>query len=505
MGNPAGSIELRGFCFTMQCAIMQMHKMLFQCFWKGIVQMEYTLSDRRRTLIFINIVISGIASSMLATALTTALPSLVAYFGVSTSTGQWITSGYSLAMGMIMPFTAFLITKVPTKKLYSLGIGLFIAGLLLSICTQNFAIMMVGRILQACGNGMLLSTAQVVILTMYPLEKKGTMMGIYGLATTAAPVIAPTVAGLMIDVFGWKSIFYTVLAIMAASFIMSLLVFDDVIKLQDKKFDGLSFAESIVAFGGITLGVGNITNYGLISVGAGLPLLIGTVVCVFFVRRQLGLEKPFLDVSILRHKKYAISVISSMLLYFTMMGSSVLLPLYVQTVMRASAVTSGLVMLPGSLATAIISPLAGRIYDKAGIKKLFVAGSILLALSNVGMVFINLETSLAVAALCNTVRCAAIGGLMMPLLTWGVGYVEPHQVADASSMLTSFRTIAGSVGSAVFVGIMTKVGSVSQGIYGDSALMHGTNIAFLGMFLCAMPLVLIALFGVRNKSSSDMD
>ena len=227
-----------------------------------------TITPQKRTLIFLCMVVSGIASSTLSTAMTTALPNLVEYFCVSTSIGQWATSGY------------------------------FIVGLLLSIFAGNFAFMMIGRILQACGNGILMSAAQVIILTVYPAEKKGTMMGTYGLATTAAPIIAPTIAGLMIDAFGWKSIFWLVLVIMCISFVISAFVFEDVLELQDKKFDVISFIESIFAFGGITLGIGNISSFGLISVQAGLPLVAGIVVCVLFVLRQCGLDKPFLDVKI---------------------------------------------------------------------------------------------------------------------------------------------------------------------------------------------------------------
>ena len=452
------------------------------------------ISGGKRTMIFICLVVSGIASSTLSTAMTTALPNLVEYFGVSTSLGQWVTSGYSLAMGMIMPLTAFLITRFPTKRLRHRDI----LGLLLSIFSGNFGIMMAGRVLQACGNGILMAAAQVVILTVYPIEKKGTMMGTYGLATTAAPIIAPTVAGLLIDAFGWKSIFYVVLAIMVISFVLSSMVFENVLELQDKKFDVISFVESIFAFGGITLGLGNITTYGLLSVQAGLPLLIGALVCIFFVTRQCGLETPFLDVKILGNKNYAVSVIASMVLYLVMMGSSVMMPLYVQNVMGYSAVVSGLVTLPGSAATAIISPFAGRIYDKMGIKKIFILGSAVLLISNLGMFFLSLETPLWVAAVLNVIRNISIGCLMMPLLTWGTSNVDFRKVADASSLLTSFRTIAGSVGSALFVGIMTAVSAASQASYGDRALVHGMNISFLCMAAGAFVLLLIAVFAVRK-------
>lgn len=457
------------------------------------------LNPRKRTLIFLNLVVSGIASSTLSTAMTTALPNVVDYFGVSTSIGQWVTSGYSLAMGMVMPLTAFLITRFPTKKLYMAGISGFLAGLLLSIFAGNFGVMMAGRVLQACGNGILMSAAQVVILTVYPPEQRGTMMGTYGLSTTAAPIIAPTIAGLMIDAFGWKSIFYLVLVIMAASLVISGFVFEDVLELQDKKFDVLSFVESIFAFGGITLGIGNLSSFGLLSAQAGLPLLVGVVVCVLFLVRQCRLEKPFLDVKILGSRSYAVSVAASMVLYLVMMGSSVMMPLYVQSVMGYSAVVSGLVTLPGSLATAVVSPFAGRWYDRMGIKKLFVAGSAALLVSNLGMVFLTLGTPLWVAAYLNVVRNVAIGALMMPLLTWGTSHVEPRKVADASSLLTSFRTIAGSIGSAVFVGIMTVV-STHSAAYGDGALMHGMNVSFLCMAAGALLLLGISLFGTREKA-----
>lgn len=463
---------------------------------KEIVQ----LMDRKRALIFVNLVVSGIATSILSTAMTTALPNLVEYFGVSTDIGQWVTSGYSLALGVVMPFTAFLITRFPTKGLYMSGIGCFIMGLLFSIFAGNFWLMMVGRVMQACGNGVLMSAAQVIILTVYPAEKKGTMMGTYGLATTAAPIVAPTIAGLMIDAFGWKSIFYLVLAILIVSFAISGFVFEDLLELQDKKFDVVSFAESIFAFGGITLGIGNITGFGIFSMQAGLPLLIGAVVCVLFIVRQCRLEKPFLDVKILGNRNYAVSVVSSMVLYLVMMGSSVMMPLYVQSVMGYSAVVSGLVTLPGSLATAVVSPFAGRIYDKMGIKKIFIAGSAALIVSNIGMFFITMDTPLWVAAGFNVIRNISIGSLMMPLLTWGTSSVDPKKVADASSLLTSFRTIAGSIGSAVFVGIMTAVSAGSEEVYGDHALMHGMNVSFLCMAAGAVVLFAISVLGTRNHT-----
>ncbi len=456
------------------------------------------MTDRKRFLIFINILITCISSSMLSTALTTALPPIIKEFQVDVTTGQWLTSGFSLAMGIMMPLTAFLITRFRTKKLYLTAIGCFVAGLLICVAAPNFYIMMAGRILQACGNGILTSMAQVILLTIYPPEKRGTIMGWYGLSIGAAPVVAPTLAGILVDLSGWRMIFFISIAIMLVSFVFAICVMGNVLETQDKRFDVVSFVLSAFAFGGITLGIGNIGTYSLGSVQVLPALLIGVVGSVFFVYRQFHLEQPFLDLRILKEKNYTWSVIGSMLLYLVMMGSSIIMPLYVQTIMGYSATISGLVTLPGSLVMAVISPFAGRIYDRLGMKKLFVSGAALMLLSNLGMFLLTPEMSIWLASFYNAVRCAAIGCLMMPLVTWGISGIPETKTADGTALLTSLRTIAGAIGSAVFVGIMIFVASRSEGTYGDRAQMHGLNLTFLAMSCTTLILLLIAVFLVKE-------
>ena len=460
------------------------------------------LTDRKRTLIFLNIMISCIASSMLATALTTALPPIIQDLHVSVSTGQLLTSGYSLAMGITMPLTAFLITRFPTRRLYLAGLGIFMIGLLTCAVAPNFSVMITARILQACGSGILTSMSQVVLLIIYPLEKRGTIMGWYGLSIGAAPVIAPTLAGVIVDLFGWKYIFYIVAAIIAVSFLCALFVFDDVLDVTKKKFDVLSFVISAAAFAGITLGIGNIGTYPILDWKV-LPLLaVGLLAGYWFVRRQLKSEQPFLELRVLKSKEYALSVIGSMLLYLVMMGSAVIMPLYVQSILGYSATVSGLVTLPGSLAMAVVSPFAGRIYDRLGMKKLFVTGALCMLASNLGMAFITMQMPVWTAGAFYVVRCAAIGCLMMPFVTWGNSHVEKKLMADGTALLISLRTIAGAIGTAAFVGIMTTVAEKQGARYGENAAIHGLNVAFLSMSFATLILLLIAVFLVKNKKTN---
>lgn len=463
------------------------------------------ITNKKRNLIFINIIITCIASSMLATALTTALPSMIEDFNITVTTGQWLTSGYSLAMGIMMPLTAFLINRFPTRKLYLTAVIGFIAGLFIAVVAPNFQILMCGRILQACGNGILTSMAQVIILTIFPQEKKGSAMGWYGLSVGAAPVIAPTLAGVLVDLYGWKMIFYAAIAIMIISLVFAICVFDNVLDTAKRKFDVLSFIISAFAFGGITLAIGNLGSYSFVSVQVLLLLVIGIIAAIIFVFRQLHLEEPFLELRILKNKEYALSVIGSMLLYLVMMGSSIILPLYVQNIMGYSATISGLVALPGSLTMAIISPFAGKIYDKIGMKILFLTGALCMLLSNIGMIFINMHTSIWLASAYNTIRCVSIGCLMMPLITWGTSSISKNSTAHATALLTSLRTISGAIGSAMFVAIMTAVANSSSVTYGNNAKIHGLNIAFLVMSFVTLILLLIAVFGVKKRVNSSED
>ena len=459
------------------------------------------LTDKKRTLILINIIITCFASSMMSTALTCALPQIISELNISASTGQWLSSGYSLCMGIIIPITAFLITRFPTKKLYLSALGTFIIGLALSIFSNSFEILMISRILQACGNGILSSMAQVVLLSIYPPQKRGSVLGWYGLSLTAAPVISPTISGVLIDVFNWKSVFVLPLIIVCISYVSAVFSFDDVLETSKKKFDVYSFILSIFAFGGVSLGIGNITTYGFMNTFVLVPLVLSLVASILFINRQLNSAQPFLELRTFQNKAFTISVVGSMLLFFIVMGASALLPLYVQSVLGYSATVSGLVTLPGSLVLAIMSPVSGNLYDKFGMKKLFIAGSILLMLSSFGMYFITIETPIVVSALLNIVRQFATGCLFMPFVTYGSSNMKKEYTAHATALLTSLRTIAGAIGMSVFIGIMSSYNSTTLSAVESS--MKGVNLAFLFMGIGSIVLLCIALFGFKKDTCKE--
>ncbi len=461
------------------------------------------LSDKKRMLIFVNVLISCMAASLLQTALNTALATISSDLNVNVTAGQWMTSCYSLSMGIIMPLTAFLIRRVKTKRLYIFGLLLFIIGLVIDIFAVNFPMLIVGRVFQGCGNGILISMTQVVILSIFTKDKQGTAMGWYGLAVSVMPAIAPTVGGILVETVSWRAIFILALAILVVALIMGLRVFENVLDNEECTLDTPSFILSILAFGGLTLGVGNLATYGIRNPFVYIPLIVGAITFIIFVRRQLGSKEPFLDFQILKSQAVTVGVVASMVLYFVLMGSSVLMPLYVQNVKGGTAVLAGLVTLPGSVLMAVVSPLSGRLYDRLGIRRLFIMGSAFLALSSLLMFFLRESQSLGFPIAYSLLRYLAIGLIMMPLITYGTTHAGHQKMADASAMLSSLRTIGGAIGTAVFVGISSAVAARIAGNSDPSTtqLMRGMNIAFLIMAFTSVVLLLIAIFLVPGRKA----
>ena len=253
------------------------------------------MSNRKRTLIFLNLIITTFSASLLATAMVIALPHITNDLNVSLGIGQWVTSGFALASAIIMPLSAFLINSVSTKRLYMVNLVFMIIGLAISAMAQTFFAMMGGRVLQAASGGILGAMAQVILLTVYPREKHGTVMGWYGLAIGFAPVIAPTLSGILMDLYSWRMVFTACNVLMVLSLICAWFVFDNFLPTKALVFDSISFLLSGLAFGGITLGAGNITNFGVSNPFSFVPLLVGLITIVLFTKRQLSMTAPLLD------------------------------------------------------------------------------------------------------------------------------------------------------------------------------------------------------------------
>ncbi len=462
--------------------------------------MNEVITKRSRNMIFTVLMISSIIGALLQTSLTTALPVIMNDLNITAATAQWLTSAYSLAMGIMVPVTPFLLNRFKTKNLFLTGMGMYFLGLLLCATAYAFPILLAGRIIQAFGNGILLSMTQVIILTIFPLEKRGSAMGIYGLAIGAAPVLAPTITGLVIDIMDWHIIFWFALVMVAGDIILACFSMKNVLKNEKQSFDSLSLLLSALGYSGLVFGFGNLGTYSFFSLSVALPLLLGILMLVLFSLRQLRLEEPLLELRTFKNREFRLSIILSMLLYGVMMGGSTLFPIYIQIVHGLSATMSGLIMMPGSLAMAVISPFAGRIYDKFGMKILAVAGSAFMVFSCIAISFVQPSTSVVYLTIMYVARLIAISCIMMPIVTWGMSTMDEKLTSHGTALLSSLRTIAGAVGSAVFVAVMTFATKVSSGSAVITANAFGIDAAFIGISMLAILQLVISIFFIRKQS-----
>ncbi|MCD8200011.1 MAG: MFS transporter, partial [Coriobacteriaceae bacterium] len=421
------------------------------------VAISEQMSPRKRTMIFLDIMIAIIGITFLVTAMNIALPTMKEVLGVNDSTGQWLISGYSLAMGMAMPLTAFLIHRIKTKRLYIVGIVIYLIGLVITMLGGTFVVVLFGRIFQGVGAAILMSMAQVIILTIYPPNERGKAMGNYGLAMGVAPIVASLICGMMVQYINWQSIFILAAILMAISLIMAFVVFDNVLDTIPQKFDILSFIITLLTFGGITLGIGNLFSYGIKSISTWPVLAVGIVAAIILVIRQFRMETPFLDLKTFKSTQFAIGVIGVCMLYLISLGKGVIIQQYYQSVLGWAPMVASMLVIPGSILNAVFSPIGGRMYDKHGIRTIFIVSSLILFVGCMGMVFAgsNGMVSTVVATIFYSSQSIGLGLLLMPLQTWGTAGAGEGKVVDATAVLASMRTLANSNGVVIATGVMT--------------------------------------------------
>lgn len=444
-----------------------------------------------------------VLASLLQTALSTVLPVMMKEFQITASTAQWLTSAYSLVMGIMMPATAFLIRRFPTKRLFTIGMSIFLLGIVIDAVVPTFPLILVGRLFQAAGNGIVLAVVQIVILTIFPIEKRGQVMGIYGLATVAAPVVAPMLAGIVVDYTSWRFIFVVVGVIAVAVLIAAQKTVLDYVENVKERFDVGSVLLCSIGFTGILIGMGDLGDHAFLSFFVIVPLIVGIICLILFSFRQFT-DRPFLRIQLMGNREFRLSVIASMLLYAITIASSTILPLYVQTMRGFSATVSGFVILPGSLALAVMSLFAGKIYDKQGIKKLFLFGSLGIMLSCAALSYLTSSTSLAYVAILFTIRAFCIGFLMMPLNTWGLSTMEKADYPDGTALLALLRTMAGAISAAIFVAIMQMAASWYTDMQNMTAAIGGLNVSFICLTIVSVILFAVAFISSKKGKQNSM-
>ncbi|UUI41744.1 MDR family MFS transporter [Oceanobacillus oncorhynchi] len=440
------------------------------------MESENTFEIKKYIPLFAVLLSGAFVTILNQTLLGTALPPIMKDLNLSESTAQWLQSVFMLVNGIMIPVTAFLIDKFTTRKLFMTAMGLFTIGTFIAAISPNFSLLLVGRILQASGAGIMMPLMQTILFLTFPVHRRGTAMGLFGLVIAFAPAIGPSLSGWLVDQFPWRSVFYVVLPIAILDMIAAYFLLKNVTELKKPKLDILSVILSTVGFGAILYGFSVAGDAGWLSLQVILTIVIGSISLYWFITRQLNLKEPLLEFRVFKHSTFTLATALGMLVFAAMIGTNVILPLYMQNMVGFSALESGLVLLPGAIIMGFSNPITGYLFDRFGGKWLARGGLLLLALTTFAFTNLSADTSFNYLATMNAIRMISIAMVMMPMTTMALNQLPNELIPHGTAMNNTFRQVAGSVGTAVLVTIMSTAAIPGEDING---IIHGVNVSFI--------------------------
>ena len=459
----------------------------------------------RKQIVMLAVLVFGTFVTVLnQTVVSPALPSIMAEMSVDAATAQWLTTGFTLVNAIMVPVTAFLTDRFTTRRLFLASMILFTCGTALAAWGPNFPVLLAGRLVQAGGAGILMPLVMTVLMWTFPIDRRGTAMGVFGIVIAFAPAIGPTVAGVIIDQANWHIMFWIIAALCAVVIVFAGAVLERGGETnKDVTLDVVSVILSTLGFGGLLYGLSAIGSYG-ITADSVAGVVIGVVALVFFFRRQLRMEQPMLQVRVLANRKFLIATIIVMLVQGALLAGGILIPIMLQSYMGMSATTSGIVLLPGAIVMGAMGPIAGRLFDKHGPRVLAVTGTGILALTTATFIFMGPGTGLVTLTVIYTVRLFSLSLVNMPISTWGMNALPDKLVNHGTSVQNTFRQVAGSLGTAIIVSTSTAASNAVAGSTdATSAGVFGIHMAFVvATALCVIGFVLTVAL-VRNKPGDE--
>ncbi|HDS3720901.1 TPA: DHA2 family efflux MFS transporter permease subunit [Staphylococcus aureus] len=401
------------------------------------------------------------------TLLNVALPKINTEFNISASTGQWLMTGFMLVNGILIPITAYLFNKYSYRKLFLVALVLFTIGSLICAISMNFPIMMVGRVLQAIGAGVLMPLGSIVIITIYPPEKRGAAMGTMGIAMILAPAIGPTLSGYIVQNYHWNVMFYGMFIIGIIAILVGFVWFKLYQYTTNPKADIPGIIFSTIGFGALLYGFSEAGNKGWGSVEIETMFAIGIIFIILFVIRELRMKAPMLNLEVLKFPTFTLTTVINMVVMLSLYGGMILLPIYLQNLRGFSALDSGLLLLPGSLIMGLLGPFAGKLLDTIGLKPLAIFGIAVMTYATWELTKLNMDTPYMTIMGIYVLRSFGMAFIMMPMVTAAINALPGRLASHGNAFLNTMRQLAGSIGTAILVTVMTTQTTQHLSAFGE--------------------------------------
>ncbi|TLS36172.1 DHA2 family efflux MFS transporter permease subunit [Pseudalkalibacillus caeni] len=436
------------------------------------------------------------------TLMITAIPPIMEEMGITANTGQWLTTVFMLVNGVMIPVSAFLLERFTTRQLFMTAMSVFAVGTLVAGVAPNFPMLLVGRIIQSAGAGVMLPLMQTVFLLIFPVNKRGSAMGLIGLVISFAPAIGPALSGWVTENYSWRVLFFIILPIAIIDIIIAHFALKNVTELRKPKLDIPSVFLSSIGFGGLLYGFTSAGNNGWLDSMTIVTLAVGFVTLLVFILRQLKLKHPMLEFRVFTYSIFPLAVIIGMITFMGLIGVETLIPLYMQNMRDFTAFEAGIALLPGALITGFMSPITGRIFDKFGAKKLVMVGLTIIMLSTFAFIRIDTSTSLAFMMIMYSIRMFGLSMVMMPIATAGLNQLPKRLIPHGAAMDNTMRSIAASVGTAILVTVMTTTEDAATGTDIANPDIFGAKIAFIVVGLLSLIGLIISIF-IKNSRPSE--
>lgn len=424
------------------------------------------------------------------TIMSVALPALVADLHVTIGTAQWLTSGFLLTMAVVIPITGFLLQRYTPRQVYLASMTLFSSGTVIAALAPGFAMLMTGRIVQATGTAVMVPLLMTSVIRLVPIERRGSTMGTITVVIAVAPAIGPVLSGVILTTLGWRWMFWIVLPIALIALAAGARWLRVHSETRDVPLDPASVLLSALAFGGLVFGLNLVgeSARGTALVPPWLPTIVGAVAMAVFVARQLRLQRDgraLLDLRPLTHRPFVVSLVLLMLGMMSLFGVIILLPLYLQDVLRVSAFVTGLAVLPGGLVMGLLGPVIGRLYDRVGARRLIIPGSLVLAVALWAFTTLSGTSPLWLVVVLHVTLVIGLSLMFTPLMTDALGQLPSDLDSHGSAMLATLQQVAGAAGTALFITVMTLFATdhtVATDVTGSRAA-----------FLCAAVIATVAV------------
>jgi drug resistance transporter, EmrB/QacA subfamily len=458
-------------------------------------------SVKKGPILFV-MILGAFIATLNQTIMSVAGPELMNDFSISAATVQWLTTGYMLVNGILIPITAFLMQRFTTRELFQTSMILFLAGTIVSALATDFNVLLIGRLIQAAGAGIIMPLLMTVILTLFPPEKRGGAMGMVGFAIIFAPAIGPTLAGWIMENYKWEMMFYGMIPFAVIVIICGFIFLTNVSERSNPKIDVISVILSTVGFGAMLYGFSRAASAGWESAEVLLSIIGGLIALVLFVWRQLVSSNPLLELRVFKYNMYSLTTFINIAITMIMYADMMLLPLYLQNARGYTAMESGLLLLPGALIMGFLMPVTGKLFDKFGAKWLSIAGMIIVIVTTLGFINLTDTTSYTYLVLMSTGRRIGMALLMMPVQTAGLNQLPNRLNAHGTAISNTIRQVAGAVGTSLLVTILTTQtkshlqDAMASGAEGVTQQQMITNATISGMNDAYLVIVGIGVIGL---------